>query len=82
MAVKKFLCRLITTLQGLQSKDILLATEADLDRPGRLEEAQYHLEKTHFQIRYKMRSGTVEYIYKSIIYSISYQRINPNLNHI
>ena len=82
MAVKKFLCRLITTLQGLQSKDILLATEADLDRPGRLEEAQYHLEKTHFQIRYNMRSGTVEYIYKSIIYSISYQRINPNLNHI
>ena len=64
MVVKKFLCRLITTLQGLQSKDILLATEADLDRPGRLEEAQYHLEKTHFQIRYKMRSGTVEYIYK------------------
>ena len=65
MAVKKFLCRLITTLQDLQPKDILLGTVAGPDQPGRLEEAQYHLEKTHFQIRYKMRSGTVEYIYKS-----------------
>ena len=51
MVVKKFLCRLIITLQDLQLKGILLATVADLDQLGRLEEAQCRLEKTHFQIR-------------------------------
>ena len=62
MAVKKLLCRLITALQDLQLKDILLATEADLDRPGRLEEAQYHLEKTRFPIRYECEQGQLSVV--------------------
>ena len=60
--MKKFLCRLITTLQDLQLKDILLATVADLDQPGRLGEAQYHQEKTCFQIRYKYEQGRLNIV--------------------
>ena len=62
MAVKKLLCRLITALQDLQLKDILLVTVADLDQPGRLGEAQYHLEKACFQIRYIYKQGRLNIV--------------------
>ena len=62
MVVKKFLCRLITTLQDLQLKDILLVTVADLDQPGRLGEAQYHLEKACFPMRYKDEQGRLNIV--------------------
>ena len=79
MVVKKFLCRLITTLQDLQLKDILLVTVADLDQPGRLGEAQYHLEKTCFQIRYKYEQGRLDIVICThIVYVCCVNQLNVN----